>query len=1462
MSGIKDTATVTLNVNGAQAKQMMSDLEAKIKQTEAKITSLKANMADPKDIEKARKQLRTYQKQLNEMQSAAEGVNKALGNLDTATPRQLEKALRTLNKQLKDMTPGTEMWDSHIERIQKLKQRLSDIRGEIAEQQSVWQKFKSWSTGAWPAIDLLNQWGGSLFDVMRDAVDAYASMDQEMANVRKFTGMTSEQVADLNEVFKKMDTRTSREDLNKLAQEAGRLGKTSKEDVLGFVRAADQINVALDDLGEGATLTLSKLTGVFGDEERYGTEQSLLKVGSVINELSQNCSASAPYLAQFASRMGGVGAQAKMTIPQIMAFGAVLDSNGQAVEASSTALSQVIVRMMQEPAKYAKVAGLDVQKFTDMLKSDVNGALILFLETLQKAGGMDTLSPMFKDMGENGSRAIAALSTLATHIEDVKVQQREANIAFAEGSSVTNEFNVQNTTVQASIEKAKNAINDLRVELGERLAPLMSHMISSSSALIRALLTLVRFVMDNKTAVVSLAAGLAAYNIAMQWAAMKTAAMTAASKLLNVALAAERLVIIAVSGVMALLSGNLTRATAAFKLFSLAIKANPIGLAVSLITTAIVAIGNWINNVNEAKKAEQELARQRAAQARDFRNQISDISKTAGDYAKTELDRLDNLYKATQEQSKSQKERIAAVKELQKTYPTAFGNLSQEKILAGEAATAYQTLANNIIKAARAKAAAEKIKDNEKMLLDLEIEREELEQSIRDNSEVLEKAIEKRKSLGKRISNKNKFSLTGPSASEHRQLADAGSAVQNLNDNLDASSERLEEIIMQTGELDKANAKLAKKVENASKIAPDIDFSASIGSGTGTVGKENYVSQTKADKERKKKEAEERRAAAKAKKEFKAELDSYKAKRSAADRQVLELYKAGSIDYAELLRQRHENELKYYDDSLSHFESVFGSRKDLYLEDDKDYQKLLLDREKSDEKYEKNRIAMQIESIERRKSAEERSAQHGFDVKSNPTVADEIALEAELFAIRKNALDETLALYAEGSKEYADLKYQIETIEQERELTMKKLYFKTVSSLRREYDTKSVAEKYELEKAMLDALLKAQILTTEQYAKYLKALIAKYIKDLPGTTKSSESAKAQKKYDKDTQELKEALNSQLITQAEFNERMASLDRKRREEMLAGLKETGGEWNALLADVYLSFANMLDGLDGPIAGTLEDISSCVSAVSAVVGAGMQIATEFAKAEAQIQIAAIEKRYDREIELAQGNTYKVSKAEKKKEQETAKVKNEASKKQYAMQVVQAVAQSLVAGLNAYSSTMAIPIVGPVLAPAAMAVALAMGATQVALNKKQQQAAEAQGYSQGGFTKPGAVDEPAGIVHAGEWVASQKLLANPIARPMIDALDYAQRTNTIGSLRPDDVSRSITANNSLVRIAEGDSSAALMVAAAVKMSHTVDNLTDRLNEPFVTVNTVTGDLGIKQAEDEYKRLISNVTPKKYQK
>ena len=166
-----------------------------------------------------------------------------------------------------------------------------------------------------------------------------------------------------------------------------------------------------------------------------------------------------------------------------------------------------------------------------------------------------------------------------------------------------------------------------------------------------------------------------------------------------------------------------------------------------------------------------------------------------------------------------------------------------------------------------------------------------------------------------------------------------------------------------------------------------------------------------------------------------------------------------------------------------------------------------------------------------------------------------------------------------------------------------------------------------------------------------------------------------------------------------------------------------------------------------------------------------------------------------------------------------------------------QTAPAALNAYSSAAAIPVVGYIIAPIAAAMAVAAGAMQVAAIKKQQQASQAQGYGEGGFTRKGRADEVAGVVHAGEWVASQKLVASPVARPLIEALDYAQRTNTIGSLRSTDVSRSITAPMALAQ-----SQLQVIVQESKDLKEIIARLNERLDEPFVTVNTVTGDKGIK--------------------
>ena len=666
MSDINANATVTLTVNGKQAQNMLEQLKKQAVELEDKITKAAA-AGDKVQLKRFQRELRQTHRQIAQIESATQGVENVMKRLDQASPKELSRTLRELKKQLNGIERGSAAWQEKCEQIKAVKNEIASVNEELANN-------KEEEGGLVDRInDFVDKWGNIMAGVAavgtglvmagRKAVNAFAEMDAEMANVRKFTGLADDEVKELNESFKQMDTRTSREDLNKLAEEAGRLGKSSKEDVLGFVKAADQINVALDDLGEGATLTLSKLTSIFGDEARMGTEKSLLAVGSVINELSQNCTASAGYLAEFGKRMAGVGAQAGMTIPQIMAFAAVLDSQGQACEMSATALSQLIMNLFKEPSKIAKATGMDLEKLNAALKRSTNEGLVLLLEKLKQLGNMDVLAPVFKNMGENGARASQVLATLAGNIEMVKWQQEQAKEAFDEGISVTNEFNVQNSTIEAELDKARKRVNELAIELGEKLMPIMKHIISTTTLSLKVMSGMIDFCIKYKEQIIVLTAMIAAYTVAVKANAIALKAQAAWHAVCKAGAIAYQTVVktltaahLAMQLGLAKLQGNWARQSA------LMIDVKKAGVALAsgwgVLVAAAVALGYGIykltKKVNEAAEGEKALAAVR------LKGQEGIVE---------EKNKIEALVRVASDETKALGDRQAAVKALNKIIP-------------------------------------------------------------------------------------------------------------------------------------------------------------------------------------------------------------------------------------------------------------------------------------------------------------------------------------------------------------------------------------------------------------------------------------------------------------------------------------------------------------------------------------------------------------------------------------------------------------------------------------------------------------------------------------------------------------------------------------------------------------------------------------------------------------------------
>ena len=392
--------------------------------------------------------------------------------------------------------------------------------------------------------------------------------------------------------------------------------------------------------------------------------------------------------------------------------------------------------------------------------------------------------------------------------------------------------------------------------------------------------------------------------------------------------------------------------------------------------------------------------------------------------------------------------------------------------------------------------------------------------------------------------------------------------------------------------------------------------------------------------------------------------------------------------------------------------------------------------------------------------------------------------------------------------------------------------------------------------------------TIEDNEKKHQKELAKIKEDYFGDNKSEKK----EKYTKDSAALDEVFKQEIKAAANDADEKLRIEEAYQKAKVALAKKYGQEYNDtsknFLENMTEDITEWLNSdLGQAVQGSFDTLTSGMSSIFS----GM---TSLIQAELEIQTAAIEKRYDKEISQAEGNNYKVKKLEEQKQKELAKKKNDANKKMFAMQVIQAVAQTAQNAISAYGSAAAIPLVGYILAPVAAAMAVAAGAIQIATIKKQQQASESQGYAKGGFTPKGGKYEEVGVVHAGEWVASQEMLANPVARPIINALDYAQRTNTIGSLRADDVSRTIAPvaystpqqQQPIIVQQQPDGLATAAIVQNTKAiqsyADTMKQLQQRLSEPFVTVNTVTGDTGIKQAQDEYDTLIRNKTPKSRRK
>ncbi len=379
---------------------------------------------------------------------------------------QVGQALKAVNKELRDLKEAEDpaKYKALIKEKKILREEYVKQKTAISDLRTGWEKFKANLGNIAPAVigaNLLTSALSKAGETVIKLINRSGELGDELAEVQKQTGLAGKDLQELNGQLMGINTRTPADELRKLAAVAGKLGYQTKEDVLSFVKVADMLNVTLaEDLGgniEESVNDIGKLIEVFGVKEEFGLETSMLKTASAINTIGASSAANEGYLVNWSKRFAGIAPNAGISISDTLGIAATMDILGQSAELSSTNIAKIIVAIGKDMPYFAKVAGMQLQEFTNLMQTDANEGFIRVLEGAKGSSkGLEGMVKTLETLGIEGSEGAQILGALSKNTTLLREQQDISNKSFTEGTSIINEFNVANNTTGAILEKISN----------------------------------------------------------------------------------------------------------------------------------------------------------------------------------------------------------------------------------------------------------------------------------------------------------------------------------------------------------------------------------------------------------------------------------------------------------------------------------------------------------------------------------------------------------------------------------------------------------------------------------------------------------------------------------------------------------------------------------------------------------------------------------------------------------------------------------------------------------------------------------------------------------------------------------------------------------------------------------------------------------------------------------------------
>ncbi|WP_321520015.1 phage tail tape measure protein [uncultured Bacteroides sp.] len=1304
-----DRVQLEIVIQQDAARQKMIQLEDKMRDTRKELKKLKEGTEE----------YAAKSAELKGLQKEYDSLFEKIG-IGSLSLKELGNRQKELNAIIKNLPGDSSEYKQYSNQLNEVNTRIKELRGNATEAKfSIGKLADGFNKYAAMGAGLIASLTGVALTA-RKCVDEFAAMEEAESQTRKYTGLTTKEVKELNEEFKKMDTRTSREQLNEISGEAGKIGVTGKKNILEFVDAANMIKVSLgEDLGKDAVLNIGKLAQMFGEDKKMGLRGAMLATGSAINAVAQNSSAAEEYLVGFTARVAGAANQAKVSQTSLLGYASVLDQNMQQQEMAGTAFQTLMLKMYQNPAKFAKMAGESVSEFTNLIKTDANEAILRFLEVLNNKGGLDKLAPMFKDMGLEGVRASGVISTMAGKVDDIRAAQDLANKSYKEGTSIIQEYNIQNNTVQGEIDKRKKQFQEIRIELGEKLLPAMKYMISGGSMTIKMLSSMVTFFIKYGSTIASLVIILGAYTAAVKLSTLwqsKFNAVSVETIVVEKAKAYWSKIVTAATLLQVAATGYLTGATRAANLamkeFFVMLGLNPIGIAVAGVVALTTAMYFLSQKTDIATQAREHL---------------NNVYQKAIEKTDEEKNRVKSLLSIIHSETVAYTEKQKAINDLKTIIPQYNAVLSKTGKVTNENTEAI----NNYISALLRKNKLEGLKDN-------------LEELYGDKFEKERKVKKDREDYNSKKKLQNSGSMAPVVGMSATDVSDY--YLKQDEEDLDVINEKLKTV-------KKAyQAAFIPEKKNSSTVKKNTKNTNSGGSSTSGTGKDkqpwnaeiqsaenSYKEQLlllkKSSDKRGQTESEYQMDALQKETDFQLKklsiINKYQGKVTDKKKKA-ELGKLESETNAAIydsLKKSEDNRLtilkEYRDKRL---EKVKSGEEGIKLELSKQYEKGELK-----EKDYKNRIAALEVATSSERLAILKDYQDdvsGLEFKNGEKKATVVKEAGDAVLLSEKEVNEKRAEIAKSSSDLVE-KFG----EEYRKLNYKASMDETLNALDIFYQSQlELAEKNGIDTTNLTKIYEeAKKNITEDYAKDRKEVIKKY-----GLESAEENKNLKLKA------LEEEHAQGLLSEKEYEVAKNKIFNDYLKEKIQANK------------VYFDAFNEV----------LSNVSSAVQ--------GFQDA----------EVSKTESAYDKKIKAAKKAGKDTTKLEEEKEESVAAVKKKYAEMQFAINVLQTISSTALSAMLAYSSLAWIPGVGPALGAAAAAAAIAAGAAQIAVAKQQRDEAKglkAGGYSDDyieGYTKSGNPDDVAGAipVHKSEFVANHNAVANPHVRQFLDIFDVAQKNGSI--------------------------------------------------------------------------------------